>query len=378
MSNRTVLIIDDDIKILKFLDIHLSSAGHRVIQSTGGHNIFSCLEGNSYDLVICDIRMPEVDGVKVLEYLMERSPTIPAIMLTGVMDVSMAVEIMKMGAFDYLIKPVLKENLLRTTHKAFNQKDLVERNRKLEEENRQYRSFLEEKVQERTEQLGLANIELKNAYAELKSLNMQFALVLAETIEAKDHMTYGHCSRMLYLCSKIGRFLGLPEAELESLEYASLMHDLGKVTVNEAILNKPSSLTSDEYENMKQHAFMGEKILGRIKPLQKLAKVVGAHHEKYDGTGYPNGLKGEEIPLITKIISLVDTFDAMHADRTYRKGLPLNVVLGELEKLAGSQLDPNLVKIFIENELYVLDETSDTIRSFMHLKNKPTGWERVG
>ena len=378
MSNRTVLIIDDDIKILKFLDIHLSSAGHRVIQSTGGHNIFSCLEDNSYDLVICDIRMPEVDGVKVLEYLMERSPTIPAIMLTGVMDVSMAVEVMKMGAFDYLIKPVLKENLLRTTHKAFNQKDLVERNRKLEEENRQYRSFLEEKVQERTEQLGLANIELKNAYAELKSLNMQFALVLAETIEAKDHMTYGHCSRMLYLCSKIGRFLGLPEAELESLEYASLMHDLGKVTVNEAILNKPSSLTSDEYENMKQHAFMGEKILGRIKPLQKLAKVVGAHHEKYDGTGYPNGLKGEEIPLITKIISLVDTFDAMHADRAYRKGLPLNVVLGELEKLAGSQLDPDLVKIFIENELYVLDETSDTIRSFMHLKNKPTGWERVG
>ncbi len=378
MNGRTVFIIDDDIKILKFLNIHLSSAGHKVIQSAGGQDVFSHLENNSYDLVICDIRMPDVDGIKVLEYLKHRFDTLPVIMLTGVMDVTMAVEIMKMGAFDYLMKPILKENLLRTAHKAITHKDIIERNKKLEKENVQYRSFLEEKVQERTEQLGLANMELKNAYAELKSLNIQFALVLAETIEAKDKMTFGHCSRMLYLCSKIGKFLGLPEAELESLEYASLMHDLGKVTVNETILNKPSSLTSEEYENMKQHAYMGEKILGRIKPLQTLAKAVGAHHEKYDGTGYPNGLKGEEIPLITRIISLVDTFDAMHADRAYRKGLPLKIVLDELEKMAGTQLDPNLVKIFIENELYVLDETSDTIRSFMHLKNKPAGWEQVG
>lgn len=376
MSNRTVLIIDDDITILKFLAIHLSSVGHRVIQSTGGHDVFSFLEGNSYDLVICDIKMPEVDGVKVLEYLQEKSPTIPVIMLTGVMDVAMAVEIMKAGAFDYLIKPILKENLLRTAHKALAQKDIVERNKKLEEENIQYRFFLEDKVKERTVQLGLANTEIKDAYAELKSLNMQFALVLAETIEAKDQMTFGHCSRMVYLCSRIGKFLGLSEVELESLEYASLMHDIGKVTISDVILNKPSSLTPAEYDNMKQHALMGEKILSRIKPLHALAKLIGAHHEKYDGAGYPNGLKGEEIPLISRIISIVDTFDAMHADRAYRKGLPLNVVLDELGKLAGTQLDPHLVKIFIDNKLYVLDGTSETIRSFMHLKNNPANWGR--
>lgn len=378
MISRTILTIDDDVKILKVLNIHLSSAGYTVIQSTGGNDVFSHLDGNSHDLVICDIRMPEVDGLNVLDYVRKKSETLPIIMLTGVLDVTMAVEIMKKGAFDYLIKPILKENLLRAVEKAIAHRDLVERNRKLEEENKQYRYFLEEKVKERTAQLGSANQELKDAYAELKSLNMQFALVLAETIEAKDQMTFGHCSRMVYLCSKIGKFLELPEAELELLEYAALMHDIGKVTISDSILNKPSSLTPAEYSNMKLHAPMGEKIVGRIKPLRPLAKLIGSHHEKYDGTGYPNGLRGEDIPLISRIISLVDTFDAMHADRPYRKGLPLGTVLEDLGRLAGTQLDPNLVKLFVENKLYVLDETAETVRSFMHLKNNGTNRERQG
>jgi putative two-component system response regulator len=370
MTNRTILAIDDDAAIHKILDIHLSSAGYEVIHTTGGKDVFYFLEENSYDLVFCDIKMPEVDGLKVLEYVRKKSEHIPIIMLTGLVDVTLAVEIMKMGAFDYLIKPILKENLLKTVRNALTQSDLAEKNRKLEVENEKYRLSLEEKVKERTEQLAKANAEITSAYAELKSLNMQFALVLAETIEAKDQLTFGHCSRMVHLCSQVGKFLGLSETELEMLEYASLMHDIGKVTISDAILNKPGSLTSVEYENMKGHAVMGEKILGRIKPLQALAKLIGAHHEKYDGTGYPNGLKGEEIPLVARIISLVDTFDAMYADRAYRKGLPINVVLEELEKMSGTQLDPKLVEILIENKLYVLDETSVGFRSFMHITNQ--------
>ncbi len=365
---RSVLLIDDDETILKFLSIHLASAGYKVAASRGGKDVFSVFQQDVFELVICDIRMPETDGIKVLEFMQDKFTAVPVIMLTGVQDATIAVEIMKKGAFDYLIKPVLKEDLLRTVHKAMTHKDMMERNRKLEEENRQYRNVLEERVEERTQQLNKKNMELKNAYAELKSLNIQFALVLAETIEAKDQLTFGHCSRMRFLCLKVGEFLDLPQAELDTLEFASLMHDLGKVTVNEAVLNKKGKLTDEEYEHMKRHASMGERILGRITPLKPLAKIIGAHHEKFDGTGYPNGLKGEEIPLITRIISLVDTFDAMHADRPYRKGLQTEIVLEELRKEAGKQFDPWLVNIFIENELYKIDAEVDIGQSFMHLK----------
>ncbi len=375
-NNRTIFTIDDDAKVLKFLNIHLSSAGYKVKQSTGGNGVFSELDNNSYDLVICDMIMPDVAGVKILEYLRQKSDTIPIIMLTGVMDLPMAVEVMKKGAFDYLIKPILKENLLRTSNMAITQKEVIERNKELEELNRQHQNFLEQKVEERTAQLSSANEKLKKANDELRSLNMQFALVLGETVEAKDQMTFGHCSRMLYLCLKLGKFIGLAEPELESLEYATLLHDVGKVTVKEAVLNKPSSLTPEEYEHIKSHAFAGEKILGRIKPLRELAKMIGAHHEKYDGTGYPNGIKGDGIPVITRIISLMDTFDAMKSDRPYRKGLSLEVALEELKKVAGTQLVPEFVRVFIENKLYVIDEETDTVRSFMHIgdgERKRTG-----
>ena len=149
-NKRTILTIDDDAKILKFLEIHLSSASYKVRQSVGGNGVFSELDKNSYDLVICDMKMPEVDGVRILEYCLKRYGTAPVIMLTGVMDVSTTVEVMKEGAFDYLIKPILKENLLRTAHKAIARKDLMERNMELEELNRQYQSLLEKKVEEGT------------------------------------------------------------------------------------------------------------------------------------------------------------------------------------------------------------------------------------
>jgi response regulator RpfG family c-di-GMP phosphodiesterase len=346
---RTILVVDDEEAIRKFMNIHLTKEGYDVVLSSGGNGVFKALKENSYELVISDIRMPEVDGISVLKHVKESFDTIPVIMLTGLVDITVAVDVMKIGAFDYLIKPIKKENLIRTVHKALSQKDLLEKNKRLEKENLEYQLHLENKVEERTK-------ELTAAYTKLESLNIQFVNALANTIEAKDKLTHGHCSRMMELCKRLGALSDLPKEELDVLLYASTLHDLGKISVKESILNKNGPLTEEERKEMMKHPEIGENILKRISFLEPIAGVVGKHHENFDGSGYPNGLKGEEIPITARIISVADTFDAMNNTRPYRKKLAIDEVLGELKRIAGTQLDPDLVELFINNKLYLPED----------------------
>lgn len=346
-KNRSIFIIDDEEPIRKVLNTHLAREGYKVIQSVGGKGIFELLRNNSFDLVICDMKMPEVDGVEILEFVKQNFDTIPIIMLTGLTDLSLAIEVMKRGAFDYITKPAKKDDLMTVVRKAFVQRDLLARNKELEVENKEYRASLEQKVRDRTE-------ELQKAYGLLKSMNIQFVNVLAETIEAKDTHTRGHCNRMRSLCVAMGRIVGLSLEEIEVIEYSSLLHDLGKVGVSEAILNKGGPLTEDECGSMKRHPDIGEKILQSIALMEPVAKIIVAHHENFDGSGYPKGLKGDEIPLLARIISVADIYDAMGSDRPYRKGLPLDMILKEMKGVAGTQLDPELVNIFIKNKVYLV------------------------
>ena len=359
-QKRTILVIDDEESIRKILNIHLVKEGYGVIQSPGGKDVFKTIETSSFDLVICDFRMPDVDGLTVLRHIRENYDTVPVIMLTGLVDVTIAVDVMKSGAFDYILKPVKKERLITTIHRAVIYKALLEKNKRLEKENKEYHLSLEEKVRERTEELKTKNVALEDAYAKLKHLNFQFVTVLAQTIEAKDKFTFGHCDRMREICFQIAIFLNLPLEELETLLFAALLHDFGKISVSEALLNKNGRLTEEEFTLVKAHAEIGENILKGIPPLSHVAAIIGAHHENYDGTGYPKGLKLEEIPLLARIISLVDTFDAMVSDRPYRKGQPLEKALEELKRIAGSQLDPQLVNLFIDNKLYLNDDGVDS------------------
>ncbi|MFQ5735825.1 MAG: HD domain-containing phosphohydrolase [Thermodesulfobacteriota bacterium] len=352
-GKRYVLVVDDEESIRKVLDTHLTREGFGVIQSCGGAGVFDELRGVDIDLIISDIRMPEVDGIRILEFVRENMETVPVVMLTGFTDINIAIEVMKKGAFDFLMKPVRKEDLMVVVRKAMSNRDLLVRNKELEQENKEYQVFLEQKVRERTTELNAKAMELQKAYGMLKSMNIQFVNVLAETIEAKDNYTRGHCNRMRYLCVEMGRLAGLTPNDLEVLEYASLLHDLGKIAVNETVLNKQGPLTEQECEHIKEHPEVGERILSGIALMEPVASIIASHHENFDGTGYPNGLKGAEIPFGSRIIAVADIYDAMTTDRPYRKGLPLDVVLREMHSVAGTQLDPEIVDLFIENKLYL-------------------------
>jgi len=350
-----IFIIDDEEPIRKVLSTHLSKEGYNVIQSSGGRAIFDALKASVFDLVICDIKMPEVEGTVILEFIRDNYDTVPVIMLTGLTDVAVAVDVMRRGAFDYIMKPVKKEDLLNAIRKALTHRGLLIRNRQLEKENKDYQLFLEEKVLERTNELDTKTRALEDSYLVVKSMNIQFATALAEFIEAKDRHTRGHCNRMRRLCVELGTAAGMNDREIEIIEYASLLHDLGKVGVNEAILNKEGPLTEEENRRMKAHPEIGEKILMGIPLMEDVARVTVAHHENYDGSGYPRGLKGEEIPLSARIIAVADIYDAMASDRPYRKGLPFEVISAEMRKVAGRQLDPAIVELFIEKKIYNLN-----------------------
>lgn len=350
---RTIFAIDDEEPIRKVLNTHLVKEGYNVIQSQGGAGVFEALKAASFDLVICDIRMPEVDGVQVLAHVRENYPTVPVIMLTGLTDVATVIEVMKKGAFDYLMKPMKKEDLLVVIGRAFVHRDLLVRNKELEIENREYQMFLEQKVRERTRELNTKALELQKANSLLKTMNLQFINVLAETIEAKDHHTSGHCNRMRHLCVELGKAAGLSAEDLETLEYASVLHDLGKIGINESVLNKQGPLDESECMHIKEHTEIGEKILMGVPLMAGVAEVVVAHHENFDGTGYPRGLKGDGIPLSARIIAVVDLYDAMISDRPYRKGMPLERVIEEMKRVAGTQLDPAMVELFVANNIYL-------------------------
>jgi len=353
-GKRYIFIVDDEEPIRKVLNTHLAREGFEVITSCGGAGIFDTLRAvGGIDLIISDIRMPEVDGIRILEFARENMETVPVVMLTGLTDINLAIDVMKKGAFDFLMKPVRKEDLMVVVRKALSNHDLLVRNKELERENREYQVFLEQKVRERTQELNAKAMELQKAYGILKSMNIQFVNVLAETIEAKDNYTRGHCNRMRYLCVEMGRLAGLAPEELETLEYASLLHDLGKVAVNETVLNKKGPLTEEECEHIKDHPEVGEKILSGIALMEPVASIIAAHHENFDGTGYPRKLSGADIPLSSRIIAVADLYDAMSSDRPYRKGLPLDVVLQEMRSVAGTQLDPDIVSLFIDNKLYL-------------------------
>ena len=278
-------------------------------------------------MCISDIYMPEMDGVTFLREALLRYPDMAIIMLTGMAEVNTAVECLKLGAMDYMLKPVMVDEVRARLDKAMDKRRLVL-------ENRFYQQSLE---------LRVRDLDRKNRSSLINGVQM-----LVHALEAKDAYTSGHSSRVSRYAMKTAVRLGFTDDALEDIRLGGELHDIGKIGTREEILNKPGALTLEEFEHVKIHSTLGERILAPFFGSSPIVlRVARSHHERMDGAGFPDSLRGDQIPLEARIVSVVDAFDAMTTNRAYRKPRSLSDAIQELRRCAGAHFDPDVVEAFL-------------------------------
>jgi putative nucleotidyltransferase with HDIG domain len=289
--------------------------------------------GEEFALMLSDLMMAEMDGIGLLERTKERFPDMPVVMVTAVHDISVALAAIRNGAYDYLLKPFEREQLLATVRRALE-------NRRLKLENRAYQSNLEAQVHARTEQLQHAMTELERSY----DITLE---ALGDALDLKDAETEGHSKRVTAFTIAVARGMKLPDEKIRVIARGAFLHDVGKMAIPDAILRKPGALTQKEIAVMREHCYRGYQMLRKIPFLAEAAEIVYAHQEFWDGTGYPRGLKGEQIPLGARIFAVADTLDAITSDRPYRSAQPFPVARDEIVRWSNRQFDPEVVNTFL-------------------------------
>jgi response regulator RpfG family c-di-GMP phosphodiesterase len=322
-----ILVVDDEETIRELLDDTLSQEGYECLTAAGVNEAVARLDRESFDLVICDIKMPGRSGLELLQIIKEKYPDTATLMATAVAELTPAIESLKMGAHDYLVKPFNLSEIAVSVKMALHANQL-------ERENREYQLHLEERVKEQT--LAIREMFLGGIRA------------LIEALEAKDEYTRGHSQRVVGLCQAVARTLALSDGQVEKISLAAQLHDIGKIGVKDAVLNKPASLTPEEHAHVLSHVLLGEKILRPILRDEDILAMVRYHHEHCDGTGFPDGLQGEQIPLGARILAVADAYDAMTSDRPYRPPLPPAEAAACLREARGRQFDPQIVDAFLE------------------------------
>jgi putative nucleotidyltransferase with HDIG domain len=332
-SKGQILIVDDEEAIRDVVSTMIEAQGYVCQAVSNGRRAIEYLSQHSVDLVLSDMVMPEMDGLQLLAWLHSRDPEIPVIMVTAMYDVSTALEAIRNGAYDYILKPFEKDQLFLSVRRALEHRWLLL-------ENRNYQRNLEDLVERRTVELRGALIQLEQSYdATLEALG--------GALDLKDSETVGHCKRVTAFTLAIAKAMNLPPDSLPQIARGAFLHDIGKMAIPDRILQKPGPLTDEERTIMRTHCEVGHKMLIRIPFLREAAEIVLAHQEYYDGSGYPRGLKGEEIPPGARIFAVADAVDAMISDRPYRKALSIDHARGEVARCCGSQFDPKVVEVFL-------------------------------
>ncbi len=325
-AKTTVLVIDDERAIRTLLRRTLEGEGYQCLEAGNAEQALEVLKQNQIALVLLDINMPGKSGVELLPQIRAAYPNTSIIMATAVSDVSIAVECMKHGAYDYVTKPFNLEGVLRSVDHALEK-------RRLELEIEEYRHHLEEKVTEQAKKI--------HAFF----LNAMTALVQA--LEAKDDYTSGHSRRVAEIATAIAQELKLSPESVERIKSAGLLHDIGKIGVKESILNKPSRLTAEEFQHISKHAEVGERILSPIVDDTEILKLVRGHHERFNGNGYPDGINCTGMSLGIKILAVADAYEAMTSARPYREAMSDEAACAELERCKETQFDPEVVDAFL-------------------------------
>lgn len=329
-----ILIVDDEKSIRKTFEAFLTKEGYEVVTAENVDLAIKEIEENELDLIITDIIMSRATGIELLKYTKENKPDIPIIVMTGEPTVDTATLAVKNGAYDYITKPISKDTLVRTAKYATEHKKLIDNKKQLEAENKKYRENLEKLVEART-------IALQNAIQATIS-------TIASVVELRDPYTAGHERKVGNLAVAIAQKMKLTKSQIDCLYVTGYLHDIGKMSVPAEILAKPGKLSEVEFAVIKTHVDFGYNILKKVTLPWPVADVVYQHHERIDGSGYPQGLKGTQMKIESKIMAVADVIEAMTSHRPYRPGLGLDVALDEIESMSGVLYDDDVAAASLE------------------------------
>jgi len=326
---ETILIVDDEESIRRLLHKKLSAEGYQCQEAGNAEQALEQLRKNTFGMMILDNKMPGKSGIELLPELRTGYPDTAVIMATATNDIGIAIECMKQGAYDYITKPFNLDEVTLSVNRALEKRRLVL-------ENNEYRHHLEDKVAEQTRKI--------------RALSLSAITALVNALEAKDKYTSGHSLRVAGIAVVIAREMSLSQEIIDKVQLAGLVHDIGKIGVRALILNKPSRLNKEELQQLRRHPEIGEHILVPIAGDEGLLRLVRGHHEHYDGTGYPDGLKNSQIPLGDRIMAIADAYEAMTSERPYRRALSDKKARAELERCKGTQFDPGIVDTFLNSQ----------------------------
>ena len=328
LKRHSIMAIDDDIINHMTLEAILS-IDYEFTAVSSGPEALALLADQSVDLILLDINMPEMNGFDVLAALQQNEKTcaIPVIMLTGDLDQETEVQGIQAGAFDFVHKPFIPTLILRRIERTLELKAL--------------QHHMQQEIDRQT---AIAQERL----ASTQRLFQEMVEALADTIDAKDKYTHGHSHRVADYAREIARRSGKSEEYQRAVYYMAQLHDIGKIGIPSSLINKSTKLTDEEYSAMRQHTNIGSDILAHVKEMPELLIAARSHHERYDGTGYPDGLSGTAIPEKVRIIAVADVYDAMTSKRSYRNALPQAVARQEMLNARGTQLDPHFTDIMLQ------------------------------
>jgi putative nucleotidyltransferase with HDIG domain len=329
-----ILVVDDDPHVRSMMGSTLELRGYSVKLAAGDREAFELLGLGHFDLVLTDIAMQDWSGINLLERILERQPTLPVVIVTAIHDIRVAIDTMRRGASDYLLKPFEQDQLISTVQRALT-------HRKALADSQNYQQRLEQIVLARTEMLHHAMRDLEHSH----DVTLD---ALGDALDMRDSETKGHSRRVTAYTIALARAMGVPQEEAKVIARGAFLHDIGKMAIPDEILRKTGDLTPEEQKVMREHCLSGYQMLRKIPFLTGPAEIVFCHQECFDGSGYPRGLRGELIPIGARIFAVADALDAMTSDRPYRKSRSFEDASREIVVRAGTQFDPDVVAAYLK------------------------------